>query len=178
MSPRGGSPRRATTFSTSSVAGRAQVVAELVDRAADAGEMRRHGQLKLAVHAGDDFQRQFLRRAAGAVRARDEAGPELDQPRDVLKEIGDSLRRLRRKQLERQAELAGPVGGGQASWEFVLERWAVHVSVYRTARTERPPGNVSYLLPLASWQSWRSLTGVRASSNAVGQPRRRHNRQI
>ena len=85
VSPLGGSPRRATTLATPDAVGRSQVLAKLIDRAADAGEMRRHRQLKLAMNAGDDFERRLLRRAAGAVRARDEARLKLDQPRDVLK---------------------------------------------------------------------------------------------
>ena len=76
---------------------RLEVFAELFDRAADTREMRRDRKSKLAVHAGDDFQRRALRGAARTVRAGDEARPKLDQPRDVLEEIRDALRGLRRK---------------------------------------------------------------------------------
>ena len=109
----GGSPRRATTFSTFKSRAVAQVFAKLVHGATDAGEMRRHRQLKFAVDAGDDFERQLLRRAAGAVGAGDEAGPKFDQPGDMLEQTCHALRRLRRKQLERQAEFARPVCGGK-----------------------------------------------------------------
>jgi hypothetical protein len=55
-----------------------QIFAELIDRAADAGEVSRHRQVEFTVDASHDFERQLLGRAARAVRARDEAGLELD----------------------------------------------------------------------------------------------------
>jgi hypothetical protein len=63
---------------------RSEVVAKLVDRAANAREMGGNRQLKLAADTSDNFECEFLGRAAGAVRACDKARPEFDKMGNVL----------------------------------------------------------------------------------------------
>ena len=72
--PCGGSPRSASTFSTPRSRIRSSVVAQLLDRRADAGEVRHRLEPEVALHVRDDVDRLDLlgRRAAGAVGDRDE----------------------------------------------------------------------------------------------------------
>jgi hypothetical protein len=74
--------------------------------------MRGDWQLEFAMDTGDNLQREVLRRPACAIRACDEARLELGEVLDVVEKIRNALLSFGREQLERQAKLAGAVGGG------------------------------------------------------------------
>ena len=93
--------------------GLSQVGAQLIDRRTDTGQVRSDRQLELALDLRDDLQRLRSRRSPGAVGARDEAGLARHQFLDVPKQGRFALPGLRRIQFERQAELAGSVGGSE-----------------------------------------------------------------
>jgi len=67
---------------------------------ADAGEMRRRLERRLAANAGHGRMGALARRAAGAVGHRDEARRQPFEPLDRLPELLLHLIRLGRKELE------------------------------------------------------------------------------
>src|SRR3569832_24361 len=107
--------------------------------------MRSHHAAKPAPDFADDFERLGPRRAASPIRARDVVGLELHQPGDVFKQLLGSRRRLGRKQLERQAELAGTVR--LRNRHASLPRLLVATRCARCWRSERPARAPPALLP-------------------------------
>ena len=98
--PCGGSPRRASTFSKPRRAHLVERGAQLVDRGADAGEVRHRLQADLVADARDDLERLAARRAAGAVGDADEVRRQRSQAGQRQVEVRLALGRAGREELE------------------------------------------------------------------------------
>ena len=98
--PCGGSPRRARTLSKPRRAHLVERGAQLVDRRADAGEVRHRLQADLVADALDDLERLAAGRAAGAVGDADEVRRERAQGRERQVQVRLALGRAGREELE------------------------------------------------------------------------------
>ena len=105
-SPRGGSPRSASTLSAPPARGLGQQLDEALAREAGGGDVRDGLQAALARQPADDGERQVARRAARAAGDRDERRLERRQLLDRAPERQLGLDRARRRELERDDRLA------------------------------------------------------------------------
>lgn len=87
-----------------------QIRAQLVDRRPHARQVRSHRAAEADADLFDNLERLGASRSAGAVRARNEVRAKGPQLLDVMEQLLLARGRLGRKQLERQAELAGAIG--------------------------------------------------------------------
>ena len=139
--------------------------------------MRRHGQIKLAVHAGHNSQRRVLGRAARPVRTGDEAGSEFDKPRDVLEQRRFALRRLGRKQFERKAEFSRPIRGRQIHDDQPVPAEDLRTTLAYQEHRRRDDVRPSKGAITFNWAKigtcphrihWRDLRGCSSGDSALG----------
>ena len=91
VSPRGGSPRRASTFSSPAALDARRGSPRVARRLSDAAQVRHRLDPELALDRARDLDRALPRRPAGAVGHRDEAGVERLQRADRLVQRLDAL---------------------------------------------------------------------------------------